>query len=114
LHRRYAVAIGPQGEREGRKLVSGDRSSKIASPRLLQAAISAICLSNAFEKKQIEFERIIDKWIEGVARIIPKPGFLIQALELQILENGAWKSVYAAKSPGWKQAPKTTLTNALR
>lgn len=51
-----------------------------------------------FDKKYVEFEEVIDKWIEGAARIVPKSGIFIQTLELQILEKGAWKSVYAAKS----------------
>jgi len=67
-----------------------------------------------FEKKRFEFEGIIDKWVEGTARIVSKPGLFIQALELQILENGAWNLVYAAMSLGWHKQPKIMLTNIPR
>ena len=64
-----------------------------------------------FEEKRVEFEVIIDKWFEGTARVIPKPGVLTHALELQVLENGTWNSVYPARSLGWQKSPKTMLTN---
>jgi hypothetical protein len=66
-----------------------------------------------FEKKQIEFEKIIDKWVEGAARIVPKSGIFTQALELQLLEDGGWKSVYSANSIRWRRFPGTAVSNVL-
>jgi hypothetical protein len=66
-----------------------------------------------FEEKQIEFEKIIDKWVEGAARIVPKPGILIQGQELQTLENGAWNTAYAARSLSWRKCPSAILTNTI-
>ena len=65
-----------------------------------------------FEDKHVEFEKVIDKWVEGNARIISMAGILIQTLELQVLENGRWNTAYAAKSLALRKSPPITLTNA--
>ena len=64
-----------------------------------------------FEDKHVEFEKVIDKWVEGNARIVSRAGVLIQTLELQVLENGHWNTAYAAKSLALRKPPSVTLTN---
>jgi hypothetical protein len=64
-----------------------------------------------FEEKRTEFETIIDSWVQGNARIVRKPGIFIQTQELQIFENDAWNTAYAAKSLTWHRFPPDILTN---
>ena len=64
-----------------------------------------------FEKKRAEFEELIDHWVTGTARVIPKPGILIQTQMLQIFENGVWNTTYARKSVTWRKPHSIVLTN---
>lgn len=67
-----------------------------------------------FAEKQAEFETVIDKWIEGAARIVPKSGILSQTLELQVLEEGNWTTAYAACSLTLRKPAPEILTNKLK
>jgi hypothetical protein len=66
-----------------------------------------------FPDKSAFFERIIDAWVEGRARIVPHPGWLLQTLELQILENGVWAEAYSARSLARKRPGPRVLMNKL-
>lgn len=63
-----------------------------------------------FEDKQAEFERVLESWIVGSARIVSKAGILIQTLELQMFEEGRWNTAYAARSLSIRK-PRVFLTN---
>lgn len=64
-----------------------------------------------FDTRRVEFERVIDMWVEGDARIISKTGFLLRGLQLQTFENGVWSTAYKASSLSWHKRPPVILTN---
>ena len=64
-----------------------------------------------FPDVERKFEEQIDAWVEGRARIVPKAGFLIQVLELQVLENGEWNEAYGAASLTFKKRPPLIFQN---
>jgi hypothetical protein len=43
-----------------------------------------------FESEQSYFEKIIDSWVRGEARIVEKYTVFRRTLELQLLESGRW------------------------
>lgn len=65
-----------------------------------------------FPDVEKKFEELIDAWVEGRARIVPKAGLLRQVLELQVLEgSGQWKGAYGAASLSFKKRSPFILQN---
>ncbi len=64
-----------------------------------------------YTDKHAEFENLIDKWVEGNARILPKPGRIAQTLELQVSQDGVWRTAYAAFSLSWRKPSTDVLIN---
>ncbi len=64
-----------------------------------------------YTEKHAEFENLIDKWVEGKARVIPKPGLITRTLELQVLGDGVWRTAYGALSLSWRKPSTDILTN---
>ncbi|HKQ44082.1 MAG TPA: hypothetical protein VJS47_01700 [Rhizomicrobium sp.] len=66
-----------------------------------------------FADKKSEFEYLINSWVEGTARIVPKPGLIVQSLELQVLEPDGWRVAYDASSLSLRKPLPVVLTNVV-
>jgi hypothetical protein len=66
-----------------------------------------------YSKKEAEFERLIDAWVECRARVIPRPGWLFRTLELQVLDSGEWTKAYGAGSITFQKCDPAILSNAM-
>lgn len=66
-----------------------------------------------FTDKKSEFEYLINSWVEGAARIVPKPGLIVQSLELQVLEPDGWRVAYDVSSLSLRKPPQVVLTNVI-
>ena len=66
-----------------------------------------------FADKESEFEYLINSWIEGKARIVPKPGLIVQRFELQVLERDGWRVAYDAGSLSLQKPPLVVLANVV-
>jgi hypothetical protein len=64
-----------------------------------------------YSDKCSSFERLIDSWVEGRARIVPRNSFLLQRYELQVSDGDGWKVEYAAMSLGLRKPNPAILTN---
>lgn len=62
-----------------------------------------------FPERAAIFERALDAWVEGNARVVPVP---LGGRALQLLEAGRWKTIYWANC-FWlvPRNPKWTITN---
>lgn len=62
-----------------------------------------------FEKAAAQFERILDAWVTGEARVAVTGS---RGRVLQLWEKGRWRSVYGANRilPVWRR-PKRTIEN---
>lgn len=65
----------------------------------------------SYPKKAEIFERVIDAWIEGRARIVPRIGWVLQTLVLQIWNDGTWESVYYAGTRWFRWSDPGILMN---
>lgn len=64
-----------------------------------------------YSDKHSEFENLINKWVEGEARIVPRPGLIFQTIELQLWCDGGWTNAYSAGSLTWRKPSTAILTN---
>lgn len=64
-----------------------------------------------YPKQYTEFERILDRWMEGRARVISRAGFLWQTRDLEVLEDGEWKTTYRAKSLGRRNVEEPLINS---
>ena len=64
-----------------------------------------------YPQVKTEFERLISAWVEGRARTVPRSGWISQTVDLQVIENGVWRSAYAAGSLTFQKLDPRILMN---